>query len=1519
MMQTIDPVMGPLESPEALQNEIDARNATLVTLREDFADVEAELERLQGSGTDMDTDSVHITEHMDTLTAEQETRSLDIADLEQQIRDADARIATLETSDSSFRVNWLDSAAPFGTVPGTNGKESFAVTVSPDGAFIARGDRAGNVELIDTVTGQQLFISKQSGNVCDLSFDETGRRLASVHTSGTVMIMDTQTHAVTTRSVPNTVMYGNMQWVGDEIFVATQDVTIHVVHALTGARRDIQAGGMVNGIARVGSDTLFAAGPVGPVSLFNKQGALLAQAPSPGYILMSAASPDGSMIAAVSLFGSVTVYDRSLQVIGYATGTGNGCRLAFLGNKGLTVYDTRGRLLVFNLSEMQNGQLGAPQILSTNGHQGFSNTMGVSPDGSMVFNVDPDNGIRGTRMPSNVITSTAAADIADEQATRATLVQSLDTLHTNMTAAQNQLNALQEEKNTLEELSAANDNDCADAERRLSALQTEIDGVLNDIDTLQARLDALDSVFVEMNPDNDSLAAGLAASVQSALDEEANRIGYAKMFVTYEKVGQSTVFTVRYRNPGERTMLDIKIDKSDSSSDYRGAIVAEDPISDGTWTFSLQSATNGGGQGLTFRMRNPDTQEILTELRGSYDADYNNASIETVQTPFETEEAGMLAENPITPSLSVGSISGPTLLLVVETPFDQFYIDTDMAGMLSTADSSSEGGTTFGLAQITVDTGRSTGYHTIRLYDRKGGQVIDTLSIYFDQGSRTITPGNPADEYSGSVSIADTDLAQQQLAMQALQTVPLGAGYAEIAQHQQLSLYEYTENLAAPHNLYFSADRMLDLLFTTPQYVKYADANMEQTVKDTWDSMGTYMKDGVLFHHYDFSHAQTNVMLSKKQITEEFMGKLAVYGQGVSACMQSAVNIFLGILQGQPEEPLRQAYDAVYSQWASNGIIQSLAGIGMSLPNSWTLRMAAKEVFYGHWQYLVDTAEDVVQVRAREEYLRRVKETEDAKNAFKNAGGDADALPVTMSRRQITLATKIRQTLDLMTDSRIVSMNPLRKNAVAIEVAQNLGDVSTLQALHINDALTKVMDMDLQDLYVADSLSNSVGGTVVTSPDFNQSTDNNVPYALTMGADALFQKNIHLTENSILNLILTHDDIAFNDRNVTLSVYNVDTHKMEWTSAKKGISANTISASFPAGNYRVMVSTAQALSPSVSTPPNSRLHLTIDVKKESGTKREGMISLEGNRKAMPVSLSLVAFNNQGAPTNIDPATGRELVFDPNKAVWVVAHGRRDDPNSDQMEEVARNLFNQDQQVLVVDWQEAAKDFIRLPSLIPGMEDIDTLDLRDASWTPAVGKWVAQQLMGLGLKPELVNGDTHSHGTYVGYFMGEEIMRITGEKMNTLVALDPAKNPWFANNTITESDIHFDAVSKNSWSMISSVLGSTTIADTATRYLEVASSNRNSVINATEAHGYAVTLFSNIILRNTVIDTRLSLSSVLSAGNLPGLSRHLGEEGTITIDIDHEYHKNGSDWFKAQYQQLFDTINWQEGSSSGSNS
>ncbi|MDP6546469.1 MAG: hypothetical protein QGH60_21025 [Phycisphaerae bacterium] len=83
--------------------------------------------------------------------------------------------------------------------------------------------------------------------------------------------------------------------------------------------------------------------------------------------------------------------------------------------------------------------------------------------------------------------------------------------------------------------------------------------------------------------------------------------------------------------------------------------------------------------------------------------------------------------------------------------------------------------------------------------------------------------------------------------------------------------------------------------------------------------------------------------------------------------------------------------------------------------------------------------------------------------------------------------------------------------------------------------------------------------------------------------------------------------------------------------------------------------------------------------------------------------------------------------------------------------------------------------------------------------PAVGKWVAQQLMNLGISANHIEFFGHSHGTYVSFYAAQEIQQSGYGTVHGLVALDPANHNELLDGVGegTEHSISFSDVAQNS--------------------------------------------------------------------------------------------------------------------------
>jgi hypothetical protein len=950
---------------------------------------------------------------------------------------------------------------------------------------------------------------------------------------------------------------------------------------------------------------------------------------------------------------------------------------------------------------------------------------------------------------------------------------------------------------------------------RLSSLEDSYDSITQELNNTVAQKTALEQadtptpVYGPATPDanevtnaeeSDALVQSLTASVTAALSEESEKIGYAKMFVSH----QGNVFTVRFRNPGILTNIEVKIDNNDGSFDYRGTD-ATAPVKDGSYSFTMNRRANAGSQGIRIRMYDPETREVLGEVRANYNNDNGNASIDTVQTSLDTEEQGMLAENPITPMLKVAKIDGPNILLVAQTPHDQFTVWSDTGGILSGATVATPGGTLTGVAQITIDTGAATGYYTIGLYDRQGGEMISSQTLHYDKNAKAITFTDSNAFYTGTT--IDTAATSQFDAQHALSTLPLGVPDLNLARIQSIVLYQDTAALAAHYNLYVSGQQMLDAFYA-------ANPGLKPEVLNTLKSPD-----------------RENAYALQKTEFRKATDSLNAFEGAMSALMQSAINIYLGAQQGQPERPLKDQFMVKWNTYNQDPKLSYLRGLGIPLPNASLIIGAGKEVYQQHWQYLVDMNADFVAYQGAQSNMLETKRMEDAKGAlFGTAGGSHIVIDPSVSVDRIRQAARINDRLKNSTDPRIISYSNTMKQNLALRIATQLPMHPS--ATDVVNVTTVAMNQTLEELRSSADIHNL--GTI-------QATGHTTPENVHLNLNGTATITFTLQQSAMVNfwtepglLQSTNDALLIISPNLSLSLSGSNLPS-NYTSNKAGAAGESVSSVLPAGTYTLSVQDTTDYSGLGITPGEQMtmqlptVPVGINIQTYDNRNIQGRISIPESIKTMPISMKVAEFNNG---TRIDDINNLHHL-DPNKPIWVVVHGMDSSEKSDPIVAIAKSLQAYSEiQVVTINWADAAKDGIIT---------------QDARWTPAVGKWIAQQLVAIGFNPSSINIGGWSHGSYVAYSIAETIYNMTnGEKqINTLVGLDPAGN-WPLLSGYEHKIIDFKKFTNNSIVIEGSwMAGSNALAATADVTFQINSLNTNPVQVSTE-HSLPATAFAEIL-------------------------------------------------------------------------
>lgn len=318
--------------------------------------------------------------------------------------------------------------------------------------------------------------------------------------------------------------------------------------------------------------------------------------------------------------------------------------------------------------------------------------------------------------------------------------------------------------------------------------------------------------------------------------------------------------------------------------------------------------------------------------------------------------------------------------------------------------------------------------------------------------------------------------------------------------------------------------------------------------------------------------------------------------------------------------------------------------------------------------------------------------------------------------------------------------------------------------------------------------------------------------------------------------------------NFTIEIRNAQGASMA-LSSRDAFSGDAISVRLPKGTYTLVVSDGTSY-PSIAGMSAQQKgaiklpewHLDFQAKHFNSANIEGVMSIDGNASTMPVRMRVANFypgENGQRNVNYDltPEDGGVQKLDPTKPVWVVIHGREDKDDSGKMLELEKALTESGYQVVSIDWREAAGE--NLPA---------SVGMQGEAWIQAVGDWGYRALVAAGIKGGNIRVGVHSWGSFVGYEIAEHFKAKNGFGVDTIVALDTAKDPTSADR-YDASQVNFAAVSKASTAFHSSFWGSEGRSMTAQHVIEIGSpiQSNSPTYNQTLKHGLAVTTFANLIL------------------------------------------------------------------------
>lgn len=560
-----------------------------------------------------------------------------------------------------------------------------------------------------------------------------------------------------------------------------------------------------------------------------------------------------------------------------------------------------------------------------------------------------------------------------------------------------------------------------DLASRTSDLEVEDGKLVWNITSLQSE----EAKLKEQEAAKQQLADAISNELTQALSEQANAIKYAKMVVTSERNGDNTVVHVRFRNPGQSTVCSARI-----GDGGWGETVAETKTADGSFSFVIRPGDGYDGD-VKIRLIDGSTGKGLDEALGNYNRFTKILKIDTPQIDFNVDEAGMLSEHPITPDLKIVNIEGNTVRLEAATPHDTLHVWSDTGGLLSQATVTNAGGTACTFIQIVVDTNKPTGDYNIFLQDRVGGMAIAKVPIHIDRTDRTVSILDPSTVFTGTT---EGEPGMDQInALHALNAIPMIPSDDDIAHIQSLDLYQSTAELGGKYNLYISAQEFLNEYFyaSDSPYAKYSPQNIGDTIQKRWEDGGRLDP---------FGRIQTQVIHERDFYENQGLTALHDYETGMAGVMQTGVNVYLGVLRGQAELPLKDALQKAVDRLNASDCMQYLANFGIPSLNFGTVLGICRLVFDAKQGMLLQRSEDVRQLQAAMENRRVAAEKEDLLGQLHRAGitGNVDVDISTLSPDLLRAAARINNRLLHSYDSRIASLTPQQRGQFSLAAASQL-------------------------------------------------------------------------------------------------------------------------------------------------------------------------------------------------------------------------------------------------------------------------------------------------------------------------------------------------------------------------------------------------------------------------------------------------------------------------------------------------
>ncbi|MDO8468338.1 MAG: LamG-like jellyroll fold domain-containing protein [Candidatus Peribacter sp.] len=1045
---------------------------------------------------------------------------------------------------------------------------------------------------------------------------------------------------------------------------------------------------------------------------------------------------------------------------------------------------------------------------------------------------------------------------------------------------------------------------------RMAAAQERLAECEKNLDTAQERALALDEIVPgESDPAKKADLASLVPHVRMTEDQALSdwqiarreTIAYAGItaiepHVTQDRNGQvSVTFSVHYRSPDTESCMEV----------YRDGVRVQEtllrhPAGERDGEFDFNPGDSGSSGDLEFRYSSRGAEGIKNAGRAT--ARYNTrelprnaASVGTTFSAVESRDTGRLVDTPLPYALKIMSTNGPSAVLHFTSPDDESVIVSSTGGLYGEDRHSHTGGTSTGVSLVTLNPTK-IGRYSFFIMDQSG---TPRCSIAMDWDGTTLTCANQDDQWtSEAATIARTaslaannpdaspalriatslseeaaeTLEQERLELRLAQEMSLTNGIDISSMNRELARIQ-AEDLYCTSGLFLSMEKMHEYFYTV--HPDWRPENFQATVMRMWEAGNRKEPSG---HTRD---ALNDIILD---VLGRYDRDLGVYDAAMCEILQKGIDVCLKIRQGSPEGPLFQELEGLITARGYWEAVERLKGIGVNLPDRHQVIDEARHIIETRLVDLVFRQSEDARLRANYDLRQQANATWAAEHDGLNnvsvltvrktvAGGYTQKEVSESEKRRIDRALRTFKEIAGLGNNDLVQIIVDASNQPNIQRQRQSASGITQIALTPAEAETIATEMEKTnqevngdatimakgmmsnpEVEVIATLVRNIGkipahegksGTEWLQPlkgkesSFTFTLEGSMMVNLWMEPGSLYVGGFAAPTRPNYTLILT--GTTADGRTVGPYTHN-----------KPAGSAESVSSALPAGTYTLTLRD-DTVYPSTAFPGTSGKYeppaapVKFEMKPYKTQKIEGRISIENREVTMPVSMGVAEF---------DPNTGYRLPeaknsLDPSKPVWVVVHGRRDSENGNNINFLAKSLWENGYQVVTLNWEEAARN-----------NSFASDALRGADWIPEVGRWATNQLKAAGFSGEKVIMAGHSWGSLVAYEVGKNFKNGPSGNSFGIQAIVAMDTPLDAlPNDYPINDVVFNDVTRTSWAFRSSIFGSEARSNTASYNFELPglyddlegqllNPEQKVLADAAEAyfgeHGYAVSYFANLV-------------------------------------------------------------------------